>query len=72
MNPANVIVEFGHNDGGSISSSDRAEVGGESLTDSQTVVLANGTSEVIYTFAQYVSPPIILVSQVLTCSDSYA
>lgn len=45
-----VVVEFGHNDGGSPDTSDRASVGGESDTDTQTVTLADGTVEVVHTF----------------------
>lgn len=47
-----VIIEFGHNDGGSPASSDRADVYGEG-TDTQTVTLANGTVEVVQTFSTY-------------------
>lgn len=47
-----VVIEFGHNDGGSPASSDRAEVGGEG-TDTQTVTLTNGTVEVVQTFNTY-------------------
>ena len=48
-----VVIEFGHNDGGSPASSDRAEVGGEG-TDTQTVTLTNGTVEVVQTFNKVV------------------
>ncbi|CAE6454473.1 Rhamnogalacturonan acetylesterase OS=Aspergillus aculeatus GN=rha1 PE=1 SV=1 [Rhizoctonia solani AG-1 IB] len=48
-----VIIEFGHNDGGSPSTSDRASVGGEG-TDTQTVTLADGTVETVYTWPTYV------------------
>lgn len=47
-----VVIEFGHNDGGSPSSSDRAAVGGEG-DETQTVTLSNGTKEVVHTFPWY-------------------
>jgi hypothetical protein len=44
-----VIIEFGHNDGGSPKSSATADVNGDD--DSvETVTLANGTVEVVHTF----------------------
>lgn len=46
-----VVIEFGHNDGGMPSTSDRAPVGGESLNATQTVTLFNGTIEVVHTFS---------------------
>ncbi|GAB1525682.1 hypothetical protein RhiTH_008845 [Rhizoctonia solani] len=48
-----VIIEFGHNDGGSPSTSDRASVGGEG-SDTQTVTLSDGTVETVYTWPTYV------------------
>ncbi|CAE6460860.1 unnamed protein product [Rhizoctonia solani] len=48
-----VVIEFGHNDGGSPSTSDRASVGGEG-TNTQTVTLADGTVETVYTWPTYV------------------
>lgn len=48
-----VIIEFGHNDGGgNPAASSTAEVVGESLTDSTTVTLSNGSTEVVYTYTQ--------------------
>ncbi|KZP29794.1 carbohydrate esterase family 12 protein [Athelia psychrophila] len=42
-----VIIEFGHNDGGgNVATSSTADLVGESLTDTQTVTLTNGTAEV--------------------------
>jgi rhamnogalacturonan acetylesterase len=49
---SDVVIEFGHNDGGSPDTSDRASVGGEG-TDTQTITLANGTVEVVQTFSTY-------------------
>jgi len=49
-----LVVEFGHNDGGSIATSERAPVNGESLIANQTVTLQNGTVEVVHTFNWYV------------------
>lgn len=50
-----VIIEFGHNDGGgNVATSSTADLVGESLTDTQTVTLTNGTAEVVYTYAYYV------------------
>ena len=47
------MIEFGHNDGGvDVAEYPRADLLGESLTDSQTVTLANGTVEVVYTYTQ--------------------
>ncbi|KAG8712740.1 hypothetical protein FRC11_014319 [Ceratobasidium sp. 423] len=48
-----VIIEFGHNDGGSPSTSDRASVVGEG-TDTETVTLSDGTVETVYTWPTYV------------------
>ncbi|CAE6527580.1 unnamed protein product [Rhizoctonia solani] len=48
-----VIIEFGHNDGGSPSTSDRASVGGEG-TNTETVTLSDGTVETVYTWPTYV------------------
>ncbi|QRV88581.1 carbohydrate esterase family 12 protein [Ceratobasidium sp. AG-Ba] len=48
-----VVIEFGHNDGGSPSTSDRASVGGEG-NETQTVTLADGTVETVYTWPTYV------------------
>ncbi|KAG8741254.1 hypothetical protein FRC10_003134 [Ceratobasidium sp. 414] len=48
-----VVIEFGHNDGGSPDTSDRASVYGEG-TDTQTVTLADGTVEVVQTWPTYV------------------
>lgn len=45
-----VVIEFGHNDGGSPASSDRADVYGADNSVTQTVKLANGTVEVVHTF----------------------
>jgi hypothetical protein len=45
-----VIVEFGHNDGGSLTTSDRADVYGADDSVSKMVTLANGTVEVVHTF----------------------
>lgn len=50
-----VVIEFGHNDGGvdaALTDYPRADLSGESLTYSQTVTLANGTVEVVYTYTQ--------------------
>ncbi|KAF9455320.1 SGNH hydrolase-type esterase domain-containing protein [Collybia nuda] len=47
-----VVVEFGHNDGGSPSTSDRASVVGEG-TNTETVTLADGTVEVVQTWTTY-------------------
>lgn len=60
-----VVIEFGHNDGGvdaELAEYPRADLSGESLTDSQTVTLANGTVEVVYTYTYYVEG---MVDQVL-------
>ncbi|CAE6510338.1 unnamed protein product [Rhizoctonia solani] len=48
-----VVIEFGHNDGGSPSTSDRASVGGEG-SETQKVTLADGTVETVYTWPTYV------------------
>ncbi|EUC62809.1 GDSL-like lipase/acylhydrolase [Rhizoctonia solani AG-3 Rhs1AP] len=48
-----VIIEFGHNDGGSPSTSDRASVVGEG-TATETVTLSDGTVETVYTWPTYV------------------
>ncbi|KAG8705308.1 hypothetical protein FRC11_009134 [Ceratobasidium sp. 423] len=48
-----VIIEFGHNDGGSPRTSDRASVGGEG-SETETVTLADGTVETVYTWPTYV------------------
>ncbi|KAG9122419.1 hypothetical protein FRC07_001208 [Ceratobasidium sp. 392] len=48
-----VVIEFGHNDGGSPDTSDRASVAGEG-TNTQTVTLADGTVEVVQTWPTYV------------------
>ncbi|QRW19967.1 carbohydrate esterase family 12 protein [Rhizoctonia solani] len=48
-----VLIEFGHNDGGSPRTSDRASVGGEG-SETQTVTLADGTVETVYTWPTYV------------------
>lgn len=45
-----VVIEFGHNDGGSPNTSEGAPVGGEDDTITQTVTLANGTAEVVHTW----------------------
>jgi len=42
-----LVVEFGHNDGGSIATSERAPVNGETLIANRTATLQNGTVEVI-------------------------
>jgi hypothetical protein len=47
---SDVIIEFGHNDGGSPDSSSRADVFGEDDSITKTVTLANGTVEVVHTF----------------------
>ncbi|KAJ7261996.1 putative rhamnogalacturonan acetyl esterase [Mycena rebaudengoi] len=47
-----VVIEFGHNDGGSPATSDRASVVGEG-SETQTVTLADGTVEVVRTFPTY-------------------
>ncbi|KAF7973525.1 hypothetical protein HWV62_14950 [Athelia sp. TMB] len=50
-----VIIEFGHNDGGgNVATLNTADLVGESLTATQTVTLANGSTEVVYTYAYYV------------------
>ncbi|KAF7968870.1 hypothetical protein HWV62_29138 [Athelia sp. TMB] len=50
-----VIIEFGHNDGGgNVATLDTADLVGESLTATHTVILANGSTEVVYTYAYYV------------------
>ncbi|CAE6449025.1 unnamed protein product [Rhizoctonia solani] len=49
-----VVIEFGHNDGGSPSTSDRASVVGEG-TNTETVTLSDGTVETVYTWPTYVS-----------------
>ncbi|KAJ1302492.1 hypothetical protein OPQ81_002810 [Rhizoctonia solani] len=48
-----VVIEFGHNDGGSPSTSDRASVVGEG-TNTETVTLSDGTVETVYTWPTYV------------------
>ncbi|KAG9116351.1 hypothetical protein FRC07_007477, partial [Ceratobasidium sp. 392] len=48
-----VIIEFGHNDGGSPATSDRASVGGEG-SETTTVTLADGTVETVYTWPTYI------------------
>ncbi|CAE6354268.1 unnamed protein product [Rhizoctonia solani] len=48
-----VVIEFGHNDGGSPSTSDRASVVGEG-SETQTVTLADGTVETVYTWPTYI------------------
>ncbi|KEP47544.1 GDSL-like lipase/acylhydrolase [Rhizoctonia solani 123E] len=48
-----VVIEFGHNDGGSPSISDRASVVGEG-DKTETVTLKNGTVETVYTWPTYV------------------
>jgi hypothetical protein len=48
--PLDVVIEFGHNDGGSPNSSTRADVYGDNDSDTETVTLANGTIEVVHTF----------------------
>ncbi|CAE6423075.1 unnamed protein product [Rhizoctonia solani] len=48
-----VVIEFGHNDGGSPSTSDRASVVGEG-TATETVTLSDGTVETVYTWPTYV------------------
>jgi hypothetical protein len=45
-----VIIEFGHNDGGSPKSSATADVYGDDDSVTETVTLANGTVEVVHTF----------------------
>jgi rhamnogalacturonan acetylesterase len=45
-----VVIEFGHNDGGSPNSSITADVYGDDDSATQTVTLANGTVEVVHTF----------------------
>lgn len=49
-----VVIEFGHNDGGdpTTDTKGRADVYGESLTDSETVTIVNGSAEVVYTYTQ--------------------
>ncbi|KAI5793049.1 SGNH hydrolase-type esterase domain-containing protein [Geopyxis carbonaria] len=47
-----VIIEFGHNDGGSPASSDRASTFGDG-TQTTTVTLSDGTVEVVQTFVTY-------------------
>ncbi|RPB02274.1 SGNH hydrolase [Choiromyces venosus 120613-1] len=47
-----VIIEFGHNDGGSPATSDRASTFGDG-TQTTTVTLANGTVETVQTFVTY-------------------
>ncbi|KAL7267656.1 hypothetical protein RUND412_009748 [Rhizina undulata] len=47
-----VIIEFGHNDGGSTATSDRADVYGDG-NDTTTVTLDDGTVEVVQTFVTY-------------------
>jgi len=47
-----VVIEFGHNDGGSPDTSDRASVVGDGSA-TQTVTLADGTVEVVQTFPTY-------------------
>jgi len=49
-----VVIEFGHNDGGSPESSDRADVYGDDDSVTQTVTLANGAVEVVHTFGYYI------------------
>ncbi|KAH8834780.1 putative rhamnogalacturonan acetyl esterase [Flagelloscypha sp. PMI_526] len=48
-----VVIEFGHNDGGDPSTSDRASVYGEG-TDTVTVTLSDGTVETVYTWPTYI------------------
>ena len=47
-------IKLGHNDGGSTRTSDRASVGGEG-SETETVTLADGTVETVYTWPTYVS-----------------
>jgi rhamnogalacturonan acetylesterase len=47
-----VIIEFGHNDGGSVTTSDRASLFGDD-TSTTTVTLSDGTVEVVQTFVTY-------------------
>ncbi|GAB1518576.1 hypothetical protein RhiTH_001638 [Rhizoctonia solani] len=47
------VIEFGHNDGGSPSTSDRASVVGEG-SETQKVTLSDGTVETVYTWPTYV------------------
>ncbi|KAI5796187.1 SGNH hydrolase-type esterase domain-containing protein [Pyronema domesticum] len=47
-----VIIEFGHNDGGSPSTSDRAPTAGTG-NETTTVTLSDGTVEVVQTFVTY-------------------
>jgi len=49
-----VIIELGHNDGGTPDTSERASVYGETDTATQTVTLANGTTEVVHTWPFYI------------------
>lgn len=46
---SNMLLDVGHNDGGSPATSDRASVYGEG-NNTQTVTLANGTVEVVQTW----------------------
>ena len=48
--PADVLIEFRHNDGGSPDSSARVDVYGDDDSVTQTVKLVNGTVEVVHTF----------------------
>jgi rhamnogalacturonan acetylesterase len=48
--PLDVVIEFGHNDGGSPASNTHAEVYGEDESTTKTVILPDGTIEVVYTF----------------------
>ncbi|CEL56297.1 Rhamnogalacturonan acetylesterase OS=Aspergillus aculeatus GN=rha1 PE=1 SV=1 [Rhizoctonia solani AG-1 IB] len=47
------LIEFGHNDGGSPSTSDRASVLGEG-SETQKVTLSDGTVETVYTWPTYI------------------
>ncbi|KAF8311163.1 SGNH hydrolase [Clavulina sp. PMI_390] len=49
-----VVIEFGHNDGGGAAASSTGDAGTTGLTTTQTVTLANGTSEVVHTYNYYV------------------
>lgn len=45
-----VVIEFGHNDGGGPTATTTGVAGLEDDTVTATVVLANGTTEIVHTF----------------------
>jgi hypothetical protein len=52
---ADVVIEFGHNDGGTPATSDRAPLSGTGDTSEVVTRLDDGTSETVYTWPASVS-----------------